>query len=172
MELANSAASSTDSRWRTRLIVGLLLSVWLVLSGRLVMLQFVDSEQLRKLAERQRTIREVVPARPGEIVDREGRVLAATIRVSSLYVVPNRIDDGWEVAQQLADVRAGIARAAGMDPRAPAERLFGALAHASPERAAEAREVDALLARPLRDGDLLRTVRRIDAVLQPRKETA
>jgi hypothetical protein len=70
------------------------------------------------------------------------------------------------------DLRAGIARAAGMDPRAPAERLFGALAHASPERAAEAREVDALLARPLRDGDLLRTVRRIDAVLQPRKETA
>lgn len=103
MEPANSTASSTESRWRTRLIVGLLLSVWLVLSGRLVMLQFVDSEQLRKLAERQRTIREVVPARPGEIVDREGRVLATTIRVSSIYVVPNRIDDGWEIAQQLAD---------------------------------------------------------------------
>ncbi len=64
------------------------------------------------------------------------------------------------------DLRAGIARAAGMDPRAPAERLFGALAQASPERAAEAREVDALLARPLRDGDLLRTVRRIDELVR------
>ncbi|MBI2983204.1 MAG: DUF4350 domain-containing protein [Chloroflexi bacterium] len=64
------------------------------------------------------------------------------------------------------DLRAGIARAVGMDPRAPAERLFGALAHASPERAAEARDVDALLARPLRDGDLLRTVRRIDELVR------
>jgi hypothetical protein len=68
------------------------------------------------------------------------------------------------------DLRAGIARAVGMDPRAPAERLYGALAHASPERAAEAREIDALLTRPLQGRDLIRTVRRIDALLH--RETA
>lgn len=70
------------------------------------------------------------------------------------------------------DLRAGLARAVGMDPRAPADRVFAALAHASPERAAEAREIDALLSRPLREADLLRTVRRIDALLLPERATA
>lgn len=69
------------------------------------------------------------------------------------------------------ELRAGIARRVGIDPRAPADRLFGALAHLSPSRATEAREVDDLLARPLREGVLLRTVRRIDALLAPEKET-
>lgn len=70
------------------------------------------------------------------------------------------------------DLRTGVARTVGMDPRAPAERIFAALAYVSPERAAEAREIDALLARPLRDADLLRTVRRIDALLRPERVTA
>jgi hypothetical protein len=63
------------------------------------------------------------------------------------------------------DLRAGIARIVGMDPRAPLDRLVGAFAQVSPERAAEAREVDALLARRSRDADLLRIVRRIDEIL-------
>lgn len=67
------------------------------------------------------------------------------------------------------DLRAAVARTVGMDPRAPAERLFGALAHVSPERGAEARELDALLSRPLRDADLIRTVRRIDALIRPER---
>ena len=67
------------------------------------------------------------------------------------------------------DLRATVARRVGMDPRAPAERIFDALAHLDPERAAEARELDALLARPLRDADLIRTVRRIDALTRPER---
>lgn len=70
------------------------------------------------------------------------------------------------------DLRAGVAREVGMDPRAPAERIFAALAAASPERAAEARDVDALLARPLREADLLRTVGRVDALLHPERAGA
>lgn len=65
------------------------------------------------------------------------------------------------------ELRQGIARELGLDPGAPAERLFGAFAAAHPERASEAREIDEDLARPLRDADLLRSVRRIDRVLRP-----
>jgi len=68
------------------------------------------------------------------------------------------------------ELRNGIARSLGMDPRAPLDRLLSSLAQISPERAAEAREVDAALARPLRDADLLRTVRRIDAILRPERQ--
>ncbi|HEX9437616.1 MAG TPA: DUF4350 domain-containing protein [Candidatus Limnocylindria bacterium] len=69
------------------------------------------------------------------------------------------------------ELRAGIARTVGMDPRAPVERILGAFAQVSPERAAEAREIDALLARRLREADLLRSVRRIDSLLRPEKST-
>ena len=62
------------------------------------------------------------------------------------------------------DLRAALARSVGVDPGAPLDRILGAVATQSPARAAEAREVDALLARPLRDADLVRTVRRIDAL--------
>ena len=67
------------------------------------------------------------------------------------------------------DMRAGIARIVGMDPRAPLDRLLGAFAQVSPERAAEARDVDALLARRSRDADLLRIVGRLDAILRPKE---
>jgi hypothetical protein len=69
------------------------------------------------------------------------------------------------------DLRGGIARTVGMDPRAPLDRLLGAFAQVSPERAGDAREVDALLARPSRDADLLRIVRRIEAILRPKGTT-
>lgn len=70
------------------------------------------------------------------------------------------------------ELRQGIARELGLDPGAPAERLFGAFAAVSPDRAAEAREIDAMLARPLRDADLLRSVRRIDRILRPDRGAA
>lgn len=70
------------------------------------------------------------------------------------------------------ELRHGLARDLGLDPGSLVppggtrpERLFNALAHVSPEREREARELDRLLARPLRDADLLRTVRRIDRIL-------
>jgi hypothetical protein len=67
------------------------------------------------------------------------------------------------------DLRAGIARIVGMDPRAPLDRLLGAFAQVSAERAAAAREIDALLAGRSRDADLLRIVRRIDGILHPKE---
>ena len=65
------------------------------------------------------------------------------------------------------ELRQGIARELGLDPAAPAERLLGAFEAAHPGRAREARDLDAQLARPLRDAELLRSVRRIDQLLAP-----
>ncbi|HET8569281.1 MAG TPA: DUF4350 domain-containing protein [Candidatus Limnocylindria bacterium] len=65
------------------------------------------------------------------------------------------------------DLRRGVARIVGADPEAPLDRLATGLDRA---RAAEARELDALLGRPLRDADLLRTVRRIDALISEARD--
>jgi uncharacterized protein DUF4350 len=64
------------------------------------------------------------------------------------------------------ELRGGIARALGMDARAPLDRLLSALAQTSPDRAAAAREIDGELA-TAGESDLLRIVRRIDAVTRP-----
>ncbi len=69
------------------------------------------------------------------------------------------------------DLRGGIARAVGLDPGAPMDRLLAAFERISPERAAEAREIDAQLARG-GDAELLRIVRRIDALLHPEEASA
>ncbi len=69
------------------------------------------------------------------------------------------------------ELHAGIARAVGLDPGAPFDRLVGVLAQASPARAAAAREIDAQLSRAS-DADLLRIVRRMDDVLRPEEATA
>jgi len=65
------------------------------------------------------------------------------------------------------ELRGGLARELGLDPGMPLGRVLAAL---PPDRAAEAREVDALLARRLRGAELLRTVRRVDRLLHPRTE--
>ncbi len=65
------------------------------------------------------------------------------------------------------DLRFGVARAVGLDADAPMERLLAAFAQISPERAAEARAIDAQLAAHSPNAELLRIVRRIDALLRP-----
>lgn len=88
--------------WRMRLVATGLLLFWMVLAGRLVQLHSFSGKQLANLAERQRSLEEAVPARPGDILDRNGRVYATSVAVPSVYVVPNRMSESWAVAEQLA----------------------------------------------------------------------
>lgn len=69
------------------------------------------------------------------------------------------------------DLRVGIARTVGLDPGAPMDRLIASLARISPERAAQAREIDAQLGSHSPNADLVRIVRRIDALLRPEEPT-
>jgi cell division protein FtsI/penicillin-binding protein 2 len=78
------------------------LGVWTLLAARLLHLQLATGRSLNELASRQRVLREMVPARPGEILDRHGRVFATSVVQQSLYVVPSRIDRGWQTAAALA----------------------------------------------------------------------
>ena len=95
-------STATSGAWRARLIVCGLSLCWLVLAGRLVQLQWLDGPRYRARAARQRTFIEPVPARPGDILDRSGRLLATTVTRQSLYVVPSRIEDLNAVADPLA----------------------------------------------------------------------
>jgi cell division protein FtsI (penicillin-binding protein 3) len=89
---------------RARLVVTIIGLGWLVLSARLIQLQWVQQDKFADKAELQREFVEETPARPGDIVDRQGRLLATTLATRSLYVVPVKISDPRKIAENLASV--------------------------------------------------------------------
>lgn len=87
---------------RARLVVTIFGVAWTLLALRLVQLQWWQRDRFADRAEQQREYAEDVVARPGDIVDRRGRMLATTLTTRSLYVVPSRISNPWIVANGLA----------------------------------------------------------------------
>jgi hypothetical protein len=67
-----------------------------------------------------------------------------------------------------SDLRGGLARALGLDPAMPFDRVLATLGAADRQRAAEARAVDDALGRRLHEDQLLRTVGQIERLVRPR----
>lgn len=88
---------------RVRWIATGIVAAWVVLTGRLVQLHVMNGDRFHDLAARQRVTSETVPGRPGDIVDRNGLLLATSVSHESLFVVPQRVRDPWSVAQQLGE---------------------------------------------------------------------
>jgi cell division protein FtsI/penicillin-binding protein 2 len=93
--------------WRL-VTIGGLLGLWmLIVIGRLVQLQVYQAATLREKAEQQqqKTFR-TTPAR-GTILDRQGRELATSLKVASVYVAPQNLrpeEDRRKLAATLAAV--------------------------------------------------------------------
>jgi cell division protein FtsI (penicillin-binding protein 3) len=105
--LRNKLASQprpVNSGARRRQIVVMLSLAGLAVVLRVVQLQVVDSARLAARGTRQKSYVEMLPAPPGDLLDRDGRVLATSIIARSLYVIPDKIPDPWPCAQRLARV--------------------------------------------------------------------
>ncbi|MFM7835797.1 MAG: peptidoglycan D,D-transpeptidase FtsI family protein, partial [Planctomycetaceae bacterium] len=108
----NDAASSQAARcsmprvprWRATLAGVLVLVGWAVLTARLIQLQGSQHAQLHSRVSRQSVHEEVLPARPGDILDRSGQALAMTIECESLYAVPSGMQDPLQFAWQVSSV--------------------------------------------------------------------
>lgn len=96
--------SKETGRWRERVVQAVVWSFWGVLILRLVHIQWYSQDVFASRALRQQVNQLTIPARPGDILDREGRLLATTISVPSLYVNPSRIADVHAVAASLAKI--------------------------------------------------------------------
>lgn len=97
-----SGPLSLFSNWRVRLLVTMFAAGGMLLAARLVHVQWLASAQFAEKANRQRIFTETISARPGEILDRQGRLLASTITTRSLFLVPEKIDDPRHYAQALS----------------------------------------------------------------------
>lgn len=91
---------------RTRVgIIALGLAIWVgAVEAKLVYLQIYRHADLWARAERQQMRTFTVPAKRGEILDREGRVLAYSVDADSIYAVPTEIKDRERTAAALCAV--------------------------------------------------------------------
>ncbi len=101
---------------RRGIIVVILALGGLAIGVRLVQLQVIEHRRLASRGTRQKSYVEILSAPPGDIFDRDGRVLATSVVTRSLFVVPEKIADPWPCAQRLA-------RALNIDPERVCERL-------------------------------------------------
>lgn len=82
--------------------VAVLLACWAAgIEARLVVLQVVEHADLQARAERQQMRTQPAPAERGDILDRNGRVLACSVDSDSLYAVPTEIAHPEQVARKL-----------------------------------------------------------------------
>ncbi|MCR9201302.1 MAG: penicillin-binding protein 2 [Planctomycetaceae bacterium] len=97
---------NTNPYWlRSRLVSAVVMLGWMLMIARLIHLQGSQHQLLNTKVARQSTFSETVPARPGEILDRNGHVLAMTVTRDSLYAVPSEIEDPrafvWAISDAL-----------------------------------------------------------------------
>ena len=108
-------ASPTPS-WRSKFLVAMVGLGFLVLIGRAVYVQIIDSSFFVKQGEIRYMRKLELPASRGRIVDRNGLILAASVRVPSLWAIPKDLEASKE---QLAK----LARMLDMTPKELAARL-------------------------------------------------
>ncbi|MFO0919400.1 MAG: penicillin-binding protein 2, partial [Planctomycetaceae bacterium] len=104
MSRTTPAPLSAERLWRrARLVVTVIGMGWMILAGRLVQLQWLERDALSSRATQQRMLVEAVAPRPGDILDRQGRLLATSVQSRSFYLVPKRITEIDAVSERLAD---------------------------------------------------------------------
>lgn len=97
-------------------MIAVVLGAWGILGLRLVHLQWYQADELTRLATRQSEVEVEVPARPADITDRNGKLLASTVTTPSLFADPKRLGATPEFIQE-------IAAAVHLNPRDLATRL-------------------------------------------------
>ncbi|MCP4787883.1 MAG: penicillin-binding protein 2 [Fuerstiella sp.] len=102
--LPTSLPTGLPFLWRSKLLSACMLLGWAIMIARLIHLQGAQRQLLNTRVTRQSSFTEIVPARPGEILDRNGHVLAMTVTRESLYVVPAEIEDPATFVWQLCSV--------------------------------------------------------------------
>jgi len=126
---AESHATQPDAAsraWRVTLrrrllVTAAIFGLWsTAIAGRLVHLQVVSHDDLVARAERQQLRTVTAPAKRGEIVDRNGRVLAYSVDADTIYAVPSEISDADKVA---AAICGALEECSGRERQAMADRM-------------------------------------------------
>lgn len=91
-------------RRRILYVLAAFLLIFLSLIFRVGWIQLVQGAELRQEAQQFRTREIQIQPKRGTVMDREGRDLAVSVDVDSLFAVPTEIQDVQQTARALADV--------------------------------------------------------------------
>ena len=90
---------------RRQVLLLLALCIWGAVWARAIQLQVVADDQLRAVALQQSDRRVTMPTRRGEILDREGRLLAINVAAHSYFAYPDSLVPAQELARRFAPLR-------------------------------------------------------------------
>jgi len=96
--------ASRQLKTRATVALGLVLAAFVVLTGRLARLQIVEGPAYRRLADRQQVLSRELAAQRGNIYDRNGRLLASTVRRWSIYADPRDVKQPDATAAALSPI--------------------------------------------------------------------
>lgn len=99
-----SAQPLASAPFRIRLAFLVILGVGLLLAGRLFYWQIYEWDKLSTLATQEHTFDTIIPARRGDILTRDGLVLATDTFKYTISVSPKAIPNHTEFANQLAPI--------------------------------------------------------------------
>lgn len=88
MRIISPKSVNQDDGFRSRILLGILLSALSVLVGRAVYLQVLDKQFLKRQGDLRHVGIMPVPAHRGRIIDRSGEVLAVSTPVKTIWVNP------------------------------------------------------------------------------------
>ncbi|NLY40568.1 MAG: hypothetical protein GX055_02955 [Desulfovibrionales bacterium] len=119
--MSRTAQKPPKDRSRGKIVfVGVLFALAIMgLWARAYYVQVIKGPEYAKMANRQYWVAETVSGKRGQILDRNGLLLAKTITTQSVYVRPHEMVDRWAVASQLGKIlgRNPQAVAASLDPK-------------------------------------------------------
>ncbi len=93
-----------DVHIRIRFVFLMILFFLGIIIVRVFYIQVFQYDQLSSLAESLWSRKLPITADRGEILDRNGKVLATNITTTSLVIIPNQIQDSEDVARKLSDI--------------------------------------------------------------------
>ncbi|MEX1308537.1 MAG: hypothetical protein AB1Z19_08415, partial [Eubacteriales bacterium] len=98
------ARPSISSKNRLIVVLGIISLLFIVLIVRLVNIMFIEAEELQAKAIAQWTRQFDETAERGDIIDRNGNVLAHSSAIDTVYVDIKDVEDADYLAQTLADM--------------------------------------------------------------------
>ena len=114
---------SSGSAWRntvrSRILAGaVVFAVWTTgIQARLVYLQVIERADLQVRADRQHLRTIAAPAKRGDILDRNGELLAYSVDADTIFADPGEVEDPDKVSAEEQAVANMIAAAAHLDPQ-------------------------------------------------------
>ena len=108
--------ASKTPPWRSHLLVAAVGFAFAGLLGRALYIQVIGTDFYQKKGDERYLYKQQLPASRGEIVDRGGQVLAASVAVPSFWAIPKEVEASPER-------RAALAAALGLKPAELAKKL-------------------------------------------------